>query len=61
VTPEGKLAWEFWNPDFKGSKRAAVYRMARMPLEVWDDLGTPSSEPRRATPTAPADAQLPAG
>ena len=38
MTPRGTLAWEFWNPDFKGRKRAAVYRMERLPLSVWEDL-----------------------
>jgi hypothetical protein len=38
VTPDGALAWEFWNPDFKGHKRAAVYRMARLPLSTWENL-----------------------
>jgi DNA-binding beta-propeller fold protein YncE len=38
VTPDGALAWEFWNPDFKGRKRAAVYRMARLPLSTWENL-----------------------
>ena len=34
VTPEGKVVWEFWNPDvvgIKNPKRAVIYRLTRYP------------------------------
>jgi hypothetical protein len=31
VMDDGKVVWEFWNPDVVDNKRAAIYRMLRLP------------------------------
>jgi hypothetical protein len=30
VTAEGEIVWEFWNPETRNDKRAAIYRMMRL-------------------------------
>jgi len=38
ITSDGKVVWEFWNPEMKGDKRAAIYRMMRLDPEVLSKL-----------------------
>ena len=47
VSPSGDILWEFWNPEMRGTKRAAIYRMDRLPRQVIAQL--PSDDAQRAT------------
>jgi len=38
ITPDGKVVWEFWNPEINDDKRAVIYRMMRLDPEVLSKL-----------------------
>lgn len=45
VTPEGKIVWEFWNPELSGrGERRRIYRMHRYPVPQIEKLLSGSSQ-----------------
>jgi len=38
VTPQGRIVWEFWNPEMLGDKRRRIYRLMRYPVSMIEPL-----------------------
>jgi hypothetical protein len=46
VTRAGRIVWEFWNTDFDEGARRSIYRMRRIPLDVYRALRGLADAPR---------------